>query len=77
MDKTAMQTLVEEFDNQDPNRKYTAQEVVNYAVELLEKEKQQIIDAHFQGMNDGLDFDQSDEKFGKQYYNQTYNTTQP
>lgn len=34
---TKLCELINEFDNQDPNRNYTAQEVVNYAVELLGK----------------------------------------
>lgn len=46
---TAMQIAIKEFDYVDPNRTYTAQQVVNFLVTLLPVEKEQIVEAHSDG----------------------------
>jgi hypothetical protein len=78
--KTAMQELIERIEKQmsaisdDPNLTERALydsyfNCKNWAIELLVKEKEQIIDAYY-GNIDGV---YGYREAGKEYYNQTYN----
>ena len=66
--KTAMQELIEYLEVRDRKFTYTYKK----AIELLEKEKEQIIDANRQGRCDDCPFMYSNED-AEEYYNQTYN----
>jgi hypothetical protein len=64
--KTALQTLIawgDEMMKQEPMKLLSFAEAIDKAVELLEMEKEQIIDAaeRWKGTN-----------FAEQYYNETY-----
>ena len=50
---TAMQEAINKFDNLNPYQGFTAQEVVNILLELLPKERQDIIDGFNQGYREG------------------------
>jgi len=50
---TTIQDAIILFDNQNPNKTYTAQEVVDILYEYLEQEKSVIIEAYNQGYRDG------------------------
>ena len=72
--KTAMQELIKWGDEmllKHPQKILGFGEAIDKAVELLEKEKEQIIDAYY-GKIDGV-FGYREE--GQEYYNQTYNQT--
>jgi hypothetical protein len=72
--KTAMQELIE-IINDNLKNEYTSQEFARLTIfkasaeRLLEKEKEQIIDAYY-GNIDGV---YGYREAGEQYYNQTYN----
>ena len=63
--KTAMQELIEYLEVRDRKFTYTYKK----AIELLEKEKEQIIEAYDKGISDHQWNDYNPEE----YYNQTYN----
>lgn len=65
--KTAMQELIEYLEANDRKFTYTYKK----AIELLEKEKEQIIDAFEIGHKDGHYIKSND--FYNNLYNQTYN----
>ena len=65
--KTAMQELIE-WCNQYEGQMISADQVVLHAHKLLEKEKEQIINAHTQGYSN-----YDSEMTSIEYYNQTYN----
>ncbi len=66
--KTAIQELIE-WTNQYEGKMISADQVILKAYKMLEKEKEQIIDAYY-GNIDGV-FGYREE--GEEYYNQTYN----
>jgi hypothetical protein len=68
MAKTAMQELID-FIKQMPAFQYepVVHGIYNKAVELLEKEKNQIVDAYEKGIEFGSGFDD-----GEQFFAQTY-----
>jgi hypothetical protein len=76
--KTAMTELIELINEND---KYDAPiegfDIVIKAIKLLEKEKEQIINAHLEGWSDAYDYLKSDSndqaRQAEDYYNQTYN----
>jgi hypothetical protein len=73
--KTAMQELIEymyELNTRPYINGTTFREgAINYAKQLLEKEKEQIINAYQQGHNDA---GWTEDKYEPlEYYNQTYN----
>ena len=76
--KTAMQELIEYF-NERPEYDKTSEgyEIIQKAIELIEKEKEQIMNAHLEGWSDAYDYlksDSNDEaRQAEDYYNQTYN----
>jgi aromatic ring-opening dioxygenase LigB subunit len=70
--KTAMQELIEWGDEmllKHPQKILGFGEAIDKAVELLKKEKEQIIDAYY-GNIDGV---YGYREAGEKYYNQTYN----
>jgi hypothetical protein len=69
--KTAMQ---EHFEWLQENQLYFGIpiEAIDNAEDLLEKEKEQIIQAHIDGF-DHIVVDFKKQEYAEQYYNQTYN----
>ena len=67
--KTAMQELIEwSYENDKPDCAIEAYDVIKKAKDLLEKEKEQIVDA----FNEGID-EMAFATSGINYYNQNYN----
>jgi hypothetical protein len=79
--KTAMQELIEwSYENDKPDCSIEAYDIIKKAKDLLEKEKEQIIEARENGLMDGIgDYvltewgKDSELLTSKEYYNQTYN----
>jgi hypothetical protein len=69
--KTAMQELIE-WTNQYQGKMISADQVVLQAHNLLEKEKEQIIDAYINGFPDDWESDKR-IRYAKEYYNMNYN----
>ena len=67
--KTAMQELIEEMEYCYKDHNIFLKSTIEKAKKLLEKEKEQIIDAYNQGTLDG----ESSMLEYPNYYNQTYN----
>jgi len=65
--KTAIEELIE-WCNQYEGQMISADQVVLHAHKLLEKEKEQIINAHTEGYSN-----YDSEMTSIEYYNQTYN----
>jgi hypothetical protein len=70
--KTAMQELIDWIECDNNNNVY---DILDMAKELLEKEKEQIIDAHIEGQRvfDNYKHTQWTNDQAEEYYNQTYN----
>ena len=67
--KTAMQELIEYLE-----KAYYINELTNFdkdKIQFLEKEKEQIIQAHIDGF-DHIVVDFKKQEYAEQYYNQTY-----
>jgi len=73
--KTAMQELIEWYQREHFVKTTFYIQLLNKFEELLEKEKEQIIDAANQKIFGDITFTGSDEVItkGENYYNQTYN----
>jgi hypothetical protein len=83
--KTAMQELIYEMDlikNQLweeglKDKSAMISDMIKKAVNKLEKEKEQIINAHLEGWSDAYDYLKSDSndqaRQAEDYYNETYN----
>jgi len=76
MEKTAMQELIEWYDETNKRRIkrndfVTGSEVIMKAEELIIKERQQIEDAYKQGRKDDV-LDYYPEKHASEYYEETY-----
>ena len=81
--KTAMQELIDELENKikpienndDVYFNYGIRKSIQIALELLEKEKEQIIDAYNHNMTgfDKLEQEEIGLNWAEDYYNQTYN----
>jgi len=76
--KTAIQELIEWFYNRaEYDKTSEGYEIMEKAKGLLEKEKEQIINAHFEGWSDAYDYIYSDSnteaRQAEDYYNETYN----
>jgi hypothetical protein len=68
--KTAMQELIDELERV---RSMTNMNfVIRIATDLLEKEKEQIIDAYINGFPDDWESDKR-IRYAKEYYNMNYN----
>ena len=68
--KTALQELIEYVDNPMKSNAISKLELVFYLKNtLLEKEKEQIIDAYYGKINGVFGYREE----GQEYYNQTYN----
>ena len=72
--KTAMQELIE-WANQYEGQMISADQVILKSYQLLEKEKEQIIDAYEDGKENQRETITNMYKYiiGEYYYNQTYN----
>jgi hypothetical protein len=72
--KTAIQEL-KDWANQYKGKMISADQVVLQAHKLLEKEKEQIIDAYDKGIDIGIEACESTTDYleAEEYYNQTYN----
>ena len=73
--KTAMQEFIEYLE-----KSYYINELTNFdkdKIQFLEKEKEQIINAHLEGWADAYDYLKSDSndqaRQAEDYYNETYN----
>jgi len=64
-----MQELIEYIELNIDDNDFIKHEVLEQADNLLEKEKEQIIDAYSQGYGDGV----QEPNPNDDYYNQTYN----
>ena len=80
--KTAMQELIDwSYENDKSDCPIEAYDIIKKAKELLEKEKEQIIDFHVMLMKHGLEQEGNVTKWdynllkdeAEEYYNQTYN----
>ena len=73
--KTAMQELIEWMEKDLENGKKTIGNILEKSNKLLEKEKEQIINAHTNAYLIGEDNISVEDanKASEQYYNQTYN----
>ena len=73
--KTAMQELIEELES-IKGYKY-GELVIRLIKDRLEKEKEQIIDAHLEGWSDAYDYIYSDSnqqaRQAEDYFDETYN----
>ena len=68
--KTAMQELIDKLNNVKPTEFCSIETIKEWAESLLEKEKEQIMDAYDAGWSDGVhSIDLNDE-----YYFETFNT---
>ena len=73
--QTAIQTLIdwgEDMLLKHPQKILSFAAAIDKAEELLEIEKEQIIDAYDAGLFDGT-MDDVNDRIYKQYYNETYN----
>jgi len=72
--KTAMQELHEWAVDKwsDPSRLISLYEVVNKIGEMLQKEKEQIVNAYKEGCSDSILDESTDEERAEQYYSETY-----
>ncbi len=79
--KTAMQELIEIFNHElklgeatlSNDEGYMLKWAIFNAKSLLEKEKEQIMEAYRQGLQDFTKHDEGEVIRKEQYYNQTYN----
>jgi hypothetical protein len=71
--KTAMQELIDKLNNVKPTQYCSIETIRGWAESLLEKEKEQIVNAYKEGCFDGGFFDEKwDEERAKEYYGETY-----
>ena len=71
--KTAVQELIDKLNNVKPTQYCSIETIRVWAKSLLEKEKEQIINAYKEGCFDGGFFDEKwDEVRAREYYNETY-----
>jgi hypothetical protein len=70
--KTPLQELIEKLNNVKPTEFCSIETIKEWAESLLEKEKEQIMDAYDAGWSDGVhSIDLNDE-----YYFETFNTNE-
>ena len=75
MTQTAMQELIKWMEDSSTVIPFDQEDCYNKAIELVEKEKEQTIDAYADGYNNGYCFLYGDARItGEEYYNITYNT---
>jgi len=70
--KTAMQELIEKLNNVKPTEFCSIETIKGWAESILEKEKEQIMDAYNEG-HYHLEFDSFNPS---QYYNETFNANE-
>lgn len=73
--KTALQELIEFIELNIDDNDFIKHQVLEEADKALEKEKEQIINAHINGQSefDMLQFRDINKTLSDNYYNQTYN----
>ena len=67
-----MQELIDKLDNVKPTQYCTIETICGWAEFLLEKEKEQIVNAYKEGCSDSILDESTDEVRAKEYYNETY-----
>ena len=68
-----MQEMFDKLNNVKPTQYCSIETIRGWAESLLEKEKDQIVNAYKEGCFDGGFFDEKwDEVRAKEYYNETY-----
>ena len=71
--KTVMQELIDKLNNVKPTQYCSIETIRGWAESLLEKEKEQIVNAYKEGCFDGGFFDKKwDEVRAKEYCHETY-----
>jgi len=71
--KTAVQELIDKLNNVKPTQYCSIETIRGWSESLLEKEKEQIVNAYKEGCFDGGFFDEKwDEVRAKEYYSETY-----
>ena len=71
--KTAMQEMFDKLNNVKPTQYCSIETIRGWSESLLEKEREQIVNAYKEGCFDGGFFDEKwDEVRAKEYYNETY-----
>lgn len=74
--KTAMQELIDEMTYMLTEGERSIYALREKARKLLEKEKQQIMDAWVDGDNSDCLSEQDSSDFAERYYNETFNSTE-
>jgi hypothetical protein len=72
--KTAMKEMLEFVHDEVQLFGSARQILINKIKEMIEKEKEQIINAWIDGDNSDCLTEQDSSDFAKQYYNETFNT---
>ena len=68
-----MQGLIDKLNNVKPTQYCSIETIRGWSESLLEKEKEQIVNAYKEGCYDGGFFDEKwDEERAEEYYNETY-----
>ena len=70
--KTAMQELIDKLNNVKPTQYCTIETICGWAEFLLEKEKEQIVNAYKEGCSDSILDESTDEERAEEYYGETY-----
>ena len=70
--KTAMQELIDKLNNVKPTQYCSIETIRGWAEFLLEKEREQIVNAYKEGCSDSILDESTDEVRANEYYNETY-----
>ena len=70
--KTVMQELIDKLNNVKPTQYCSIETIRGWAESLLEKEKEQIVNAYKEGCSDSILDESTDEIRAEEYYNETY-----
>jgi len=70
--KTAVQELIDKLNNVKPTQYCSIETIRVWAKSLLEKEKEQIINAYKEGCSDEIFSEKTDDIRANYYYNETY-----
>jgi len=70
--KTAMQGLIDKLNNVKPTQYCSIGTICGWADFLLEKEREQIVNAYKEGCSDSILDESTDEERAEQYYSETY-----
>ena len=67
-----MQELIDKLNNVKPTQYCSIETIRGWAESLLEKEKEQIVNAYKEGCSDSILDESTDEERAEEYYNETY-----